>query len=312
MVRAGIYGIGKYLPKKVLTNADLEKMVETNDEWIVQRTGIKERRISGKNELASDMGVEAVKQMVKDYSICLEDIDLILTHTVTPDLAFPSTANLISKKLGIKKNVGCIDLNSACAGFVSATTIANALITSKTYNNILVVGTDKMSKIVDYKDRTTCIIFGDAAGCVYLKRTEDNTGILDTNYFSNSDGVDFLHQKSDGYVWQDGRSVFKNAVTEMEKSIRLILEKQHFSVEDIDWVIPHQANLRIINQLGSNLGISEGKVLVNIEKYGNTTDATIPLCLYDFRDNFKKGDNMILTAFGGGFSWGSIYLKWSL
>lgn len=312
--RVGIFGIGKYIPKRILSNSDLEKMVDTSDDWIVKRTGIKERHLAEKNELASDMGKEAILDMIEKYNINIDDVELIVTPTVTGDMAFPSTSNFIAYKLGLNKNIACFDINAACAGFITALNVARNLVESGQYKNAIVVGVDKMQNIIDYTDRATCIIFGDAASCVYIKNTNDGTGIYDAHLDSNSEGVQFLYQKENGFVHQEGKAVFKQAVSKMIESINILSSNNNEikNVSQIDWLVPHQANLRIIETVGQHLGIDKDKVTINIEKYGNTTDATIPLCLYDYKEKFKKNDNIILTAFGGGFVWGSIFLKWSI
>ncbi len=322
---AKITGIGGYVPEDILSNLDLEKMVDTSDEWITSRTGIKERRIFKKEGGAtSDMGVEAVKHILDSKNIKAEEIDMLICATVTPDTLFPDTANTILHKIGAKNAFG-YDINAACSGFLYAITTGAKFIESGMYKKVVVVGADMMSSIVDYTDRTTCIIFGDGCGAVLLEPTEEKSGVIDAVLRGDGAGREFLHMKAGGsqrpaslqtvtqrehFVYQDGKPVFKAAVTGMVKTVNEVLERNGLTVEDIDWLVPHQANMRIISSVGSMLGVPSEKVTVNIQKYGNTTAGTLPLCLWEFQDKFKKGDNIILTAFGGGFTWGSVYIKW--
>ncbi|MFN5091798.1 MAG: beta-ketoacyl-ACP synthase III [Bacteroidota bacterium] len=326
MMKAAITAVGGYLPPDLLTNADLEKMVDTTDEWIKTRTGISTRHIlKGEGLGTSDMGAEAVKQLCDKRGITPMDIDLIICATVTPDHQFPATANIISDKIGAK-NAWSFDVGAACSGFIYALTVGTQFIESGKHKKVVVVGADKMSSIVDYTDRTTCVLFGDGAGAVLLEPTADETGILDSILKTDGNGRHYLHQKSGGsvspasaetvskkehYVFQDGQPVFKAAVVGMADVSAEIMEKNGLSSEDVAWLVPHQANLRIIDATARRMGVGNEKVMINIHKYGNTTAATIPLCLVDWENQLNKGDNIILAAFGGGFTWGSIYVKWS-
>ena len=325
-MKAAITAVGGYLPPDLLTNADLEKMVDTTDEWIKTRTGISTRHIlKGEGLGTSDMGAEAVKQLCDKRGITPMDIDLIICATVTPDHQFPATANIISDKIGAK-NAWSFDVGAACSGFIYALTVGTQFIESGKHKKVVVVGADKMSSIVDYTDRTTCVLFGDGAGAVLLEPTVDETGILDSILRTDGNGRHYLHQKSGGsvspasaetvskkehYVFQDGQPVFKAAVVGMADVSAEIMEKNGLSSEDVAWLVPHQANLRIIDATARRMGVGNEKVMINIHKYGNTTAATIPLCLVDWENQLNKGDNIILAAFGGGFTWGSIYVKWS-
>lgn len=323
---AAITGVAGYVPEEVITNFDLEKLVETNDEWIVSRTGIKERRILRDPKKAmSDMGVAAVKDLLEKTNTKAEDVDLIIVGTITGDYVFPDTANLIAHKVGATNAFG-FDINAACSGFIYSLITGSKFVETGTYKKVIVIGGDKMSSILNYEDRATCILFGDGAGAVMLEPTEEGTGIQDAILRGDGSGSEFLYMKAGGslnpptaetvankehYVTQDGRIVFKAAIKGMSESIADLLERNNLTKEDIDWVIPHQANKRIISAVGDQIGFDPKKVLINIEKYGNTTAGTIPLALNDFESNFKKGDKIILTAFGGGFTWGSILIHWS-
>lgn len=324
---AAIKGIATYTPEFRLTNKILEELVDTNDEWITSRTGIKERRIlKGKNKGMTDMAVPAVNELLSKTNTDPKEIELIICATVTPDLTFPASANIIANKTGLTEAFG-YDLNAACSGFIYALSTASQFIQAGTYKKIIVVGGDKMSSIIDYEDRKTCVIFGDAAGAVLLERSEDTTlGIQDFWMKSDGSGAEHLHQKAGGsklppshktiddklhYVYQEGKQVFKFAVTNMADAAQRILKRNNLTAEDVDWLVPHQANKRIIDATKNAVGLPDEKVLVNIEKYGNTTNATIPLCLSDWEQKFKKGDKLILAAFGGGFTWGAIYLTWA-
>ncbi len=326
LFKAAITAVSGYVPPDVLTNKDLEKLVDTNDEWIVSRTGIQERHIlKDPKKATSDMGVEAVNQLLKKRGIGPEEIDLIIVGTVTADFPFPDTANLIANKVGATNAFG-FDINAACSGFIYSITTASKFVETGAYKKVIVVGADKMSSIVNYDDRTTCILFGDGAGAVLLEPSQDGNGIEDTLLRSDGSGVEYLHMKAGGSlnpasietvtnkdhsVYQEGRVVFKAAIKGMADSINDVLERNKLTVDDIAYLVPHQANLRIIHGLGDFIGFPREKVLINIEKYGNTTAATIPLCLRDFEHLFKKGDKIILTAFGGGFTWGAVLLTWS-
>ena len=324
--RASITGIHGYVPDYILTNAELETMVATNDEWIVSRTGIKERRIlKGEGLGSSHMGAEAVKGLLAKTNTAPEDIDLLICATTTPDFIFPGTANLICDMTGIR-NVGSFDIQAACSGFVYALTIGSQFIETGKYKKVIVVGADKMSAIVDYTDRKTCILFGDGAGAVLLEPDNEGYGIVDSIIRSDGAGYPYLHQKAGGSrfppthetidnkwhsVYQDGSQVFKFAVKNMADISAEIMEKNNLASEDVAWLVPHQANRRIIEATANRMGVGMDKVMVNIQKYGNTTSATIPLCLWDYESQLKKGDNLVLAAFGGGFTWGAIYLKWA-
>ena len=325
-INAAITCVGGYVPDYVMTNKELEKIVDTTDEWITTRTGIKERRIlKGEGKATSDMGAEVVKQICEKRGISPEEIDLILVATVTPDMPFPSTSNLICDKVGATSAWG-YDLSAACSGFLYALVTGQRFIESGAYKKVIVVGADKMSSIINYEDRTTCIIFGDGAGGVLLEPTEENIGVMDSVLKSDGSGREYLNIKAGGsykpssietienkehFVYQEGRSVFKFAVTNMADVAAEVMERNNLSSGDVDWLVPHQANLRIIDATRERAGLPEEKVMINIQKYGNTTAGTLPLCLWDWEKKLKKGDNLLLAAFGGGFTWGSVYLKWA-
>lgn len=323
-ITAAITGVQGYVPEHVLSNEDLTKIVDTSDEWITTRTGIKERRIM-KNGASSDMAAEAVKSLLKKKNIDPLEIELVVLASVTPDHLFPSTANILCDKVGMTNAWG-FDLLAACSGFLFALTTASQFIENGRYKKVLVVGVDKMSSIVDYTDRTTCIIFGDGAGVVLLEPNEEGLGIQDHILRTDGSGREFLIQQGGGsvnpasidtvekkmhFVKQEGLQVFKFAVTKMADVSVEIMERNNLSSEDVAWLVPHQANLRIIDATANRMGVSNDKVMINIQKYGNTTAGTLPLCLWDYEKQLKKGDNIILSAFGGGFTWGSIYLKWA-
>ena len=324
-IHAAITGVQGYVPEYVLDNKELEKLVDTNDEWITTRTGIKERRILKGQKGSSDMGTEAINGLLKKTNSSAEEIDLIICATVTPDMLFPSTACLIADKIGAR-NICAFDISAACSGFLYALTTASKFIESGTYNKVIVVGCDKMSAIVDYTDRTTCVLFGDGAGAVLLEPSLDGHGIMDYILRSDGSGGEFLKMKAGGslhpashetvdarehYVYQDGQPVFKKAVKSMADVSEEIMQKNNLTADDVAWLVPHQANKRIIDATSRRMGVGDEKVMLNIERYGNTTAGTIPLCLWDWENQLKKGDNLILAAFGGGFTWGSIYLKWA-
>lgn len=314
------------MPEDLLTNSDLEKMVDTTDEWIRTRTGVEERHIlRGEGLATSDMGAPAVLELCKKRGISPEEIDLLICATVTADYIFPATANIICDKIGAKNAFG-YDLNAACSGFLYAVVTGSQFIESGKYKKVVVVGADKMSAIVDYTDRTTCVIFGDGAGAVLLEPTTEDIGIIDSILRSDGSGRVHLHQKAGGslkppthetidakehYVYQDGLPVFKAAVVNMADVSAEIMAKNNLSGDDISWLVPHQANLRIIDATARRMEIGDDKVMINIQRYGNTTSATIPLCLWDWESQLKKGDNIVLAAFGGGYTWGAIYLKWA-
>jgi 3-oxoacyl-[acyl-carrier-protein] synthase-3 len=324
--RAAITAVNGYVPEFRLSNQVLETMVETSDEWITERTGIKERRIlKGKDQGLSVMAAEAVKGLLKKRGIGPEEIDLMIVATVTPDRVFPATANIICDAIGAKNAWG-FDLMAACSGFLYALTTGSQFIEGGTHKKVVIVGGDKMSSIIDYEDRTTCIIFGDGCGAVLLEPTTEDVGVMDSILRSDGSGCQHLHQKAGGsmrpasertverkehYVYQEGKAVFKFAVTNMADVSAEIMEKNGLSADDVAWLVPHQANKRIIDATANRMGLDDGKVMVNIEKYGNTTSGTIPLCLWEWESRLKKGDNVILSAFGGGFTWGAIWLKWA-
>lgn len=323
---AAITAVNGYVPDYVLTNAELEKIVDTTDEWIQTRTGIQERRIlKGEGKGTSDMGAEAVKGLLAKRGIDASEIDLLICATTTPDYQFPATANVITDKVGAK-NAFSFDINAACSGFIYALNTAAKFIESGTYKKIIVVGGDKMSSIINYEDRTTCIIFGDGAGAVLLEPSVDENGIQDAILKSDGSGRIHLHQKAGGsvkpathetidakehYVYQEGQSVFKFAVTNMADVSAEIMERNNLTADDIAWLVPHQANKRIIDATANRMGLGPEKVMLNIQRYGNTTNGTIPLCLWEWEKQLHKGDNIILAAFGGGFTWGSVYIKWA-
>jgi 3-oxoacyl-[acyl-carrier-protein] synthase III len=323
---AAITAVGGYVPDYKLTNAELATMVDTNDEWIKTRTGVEERRIlKGEGLGTSDLGAPAVKELLKKRGIDAAEIDCIICATVTPDMTFPATANIISDKVGAV-NAFSFDIGAACSGFLFALTTGASFIESGRYKKVIVVGADKMSAIVDYSDRTTCVIFGDGAGAVLLEPSVDENGILDSLLKTDGSGKQFLHMKAGGsarpasvetvlakehYIYQEGQSVFKFAVKGMADISYDLMQRNNLTADDIAWLVPHQANLRIIDATANRMGLDKAKVMINIQKYGNTTAATIPLCLWDWESKLKKGDNIILAAFGGGFTWGATWLKWA-
>ncbi|MET0636404.1 MAG: beta-ketoacyl-ACP synthase III [Chitinophagaceae bacterium] len=325
-ITAAITAVSGYVPDDKLTNFDLEKIVDTNDEWIRSRTGIEERRVlKGEGKGVSEMIVPAVKDLCKKRGIDPMEIDCLIVATVTPDMVFPATANIVCDKIGAKNAWG-FDVSAACSGFLYALTIGSGLIESGRYKKVVVVGADKMTAIVDYTDRTTCILFGDAAGCVLLEQSVDNTGIKDSLLKSDGSGAPFLRMKAGGsaypatmdtvtarehYAYQEGPVVFKFAVKGMADVSAELLERNKLTGEDIAWLVPHQANLRIIDATAHRMGLPREKVMINIQKYGNTTAATIPLCLWEWEKQLKKGDKIVLAAFGGGFTWGATLVEWS-
>ncbi len=326
-IRAMVTGIHGYVPEYRLTNKELEALVDTNDEWITSRTGIKERRIlKGENQGTSVLGIEAVKGLLEKTGTNPLDIELIICATVTPDMPFPATANIIAEKVGAKKSFS-FDISAACSGFLYALQLGAQFIQSGTHKKVIVVGADKMSAIVDYQDRTTCILFGDGAGAVLLEPTTEAYGVMDAILKADGAGEPYLHMKAGGsrrpataetlanrehYAYQEGATVFKFAVTNMADVSAEVMDRNGLKGEDIAWLVPHQANKRIIDATANRMGVGPEKVMMNIERYGNTTAATIPLCLWDYENQLKKGDNLILAAFGGGFTWGAVYLKWAL
>jgi 3-oxoacyl-[acyl-carrier-protein] synthase-3 len=325
-IRAAITAVGGYVPEYRLTNAELETMVDTNDEWIRDRTGIAERRILKTEGWAtSDMAAEAVKDLMAKSGLKPEEIDLIIVATVSPDYVYPATANIVAHKIGAPQAWG-YDLEAACSGFLYALQTGAQFISSGAYKKVLIIGADMMSARVDYTDRNTCILFGDGAGAVLLEPNDEGMGIQDAILKSDGSGADLLYQRAGGsrfpsnvenvndgghYIYQEGRTVFKRAVTGMADVSFEIMEKNGLTADDIAYLVPHQANKRIIDATAKRAGLPDEKVMVNIQKYGNTTAGTIPLCLWEWEDKLKKGDNLILAAFGGGFTWGSVYLKWA-
>ena len=325
-IHAAITAVGGFVPPDKLTNQDLEKLVETNDEWIRTRTGINERRILKEpGKATSDMIVPAVQELCKKRGIDPTEIDCLIVGTVTPDMVFPSTANLVCHKLGATNAWG-YDLSAACSGFLFALAQGAALIESGRHKKVVVCGADKMSAIVDYTDRATCIIFGDGAGAVLLEPTTEIIGVMDSILRTDGSGSQYLHMKAGGslkpasaetvanrehYAYQEGQAVFKFAVKGMADVSAELMEKNNLKAEDISWLVPHQANLRIIDATANRMGLGTEKVMINIERFGNTTAATIPLCLWEWEKQLKKGDNIILAAFGGGFTWGAIWVKWA-
>jgi 3-oxoacyl-[acyl-carrier-protein] synthase III len=325
-LRAAITGVQGWLPEYRLTNDILASMVDTTDEWIMTRTGVKERRIlKGEGLGTSDLGAPAVTALLEKTATSPDEVDLLICATVTPDMQFPATANIISHKCGIK-NAFSFDLNAACSSFIYALNTASKYIESGSYKKVIVVGADKMSSIVDYSDRTTCVLFGDAGTAVLLEPTEEEVGVMDSVFQSDGFGSVHLHQKAGGsvkpashatvdakehFVYQEGQAVFKHAVTKMADVSVDIMKKNNLTSDDIAYLVPHQANLRIIEATARRMGIEREQVMINIERYGNTTSATIPLCLWEWEDKLKKGDNVVLSAFGGGFTWGSVWLKWA-
>ena len=324
-INAAITAVHGKVPEKVLSNFDLEKMVDTNDEWITTRTGIKERRIVSNGETLSDLGAEVVKVICEKRGISPLEIDLIIVGTVTSDHRFPSSSNLICHKSGATNAWG-YDVSAACSGFLYSLVTGQQFVESGKYKKVIVIGGDIMSSIINYEDRNTCIIFGDGCGGVLLEPNEEGNGIIDSVLKADGSGKEYLNQKLGGsaypitkenvghpdmYVYQEGRSVFKFAVTSMADVSAEIMERNNLTGEDVDWLVPHQANLRIIDATANRMGLTKDKVTINIEKFGNTTAATIPLCLWEWENQLKKGDQIVLAAFGGGFTWGSIFLRWA-
>jgi 3-oxoacyl-[acyl-carrier-protein] synthase-3 len=325
-ITAAITAVQGCVPDYILTNKELEKMVDTTDEWILSRTGISERRIlKGEGKATSDMAAEAVKALCIKKGISPEEIELLICATATPDMNFPATANIICDKVGAK-NAFSFDIMAACSGFIYSLATASKFIESGQYKKVVVVGADKMSAIIDYTDRATCVIFGDGAGCVLLEPNNEGLGIMDSILKSDGAGRHFLHQKAGGsakpashqtvdsrehFVYQEGQQVFKFAVVNMADVSAEIMERNKLTADDIAWLVPHQANKRIIDATAKRMGLSNEKVMLNIQKFGNTTNGTIPLCLWEWENKLHKGDNLILSAFGGGFTWGAIYLKWA-
>jgi 3-oxoacyl-[acyl-carrier-protein] synthase-3 len=325
-IRAAITAVNGYVPPYILTNQELETLVNTNDEWIVSRTGIKERRIlKDADKATSDLAVPAVQGLLEKRGISAEEIDLIIFATATPDMAFPATANILADKIGASNAWG-YDLQAACSGFLYALTTGAQFIETGHHKKVLVVGGDKMSAIVDYTDRSTCILFGDGCGAVLLEPDTEGNGVIDSVLKSDGAGRHYLYQKAGGslnpashntvdakehFIHQEGQQVFKFAVTNMADAAGEIMERNNLTGDDVTWLVPHQANKRIIDATANRMGIGSEKIMINIQKYGNTTNGTIPLCLWNWENQLKKGDVLVLAAFGGGFTWGSIYLKWA-
>ncbi len=324
-ITAAITSVQGYVPERILSNADLEKMVDTNDEWITSRTGIKERRMAAPGEALSDFGVKIIEGICEKRGISPLEIDMVVVGSITGDYRFPSSANVMCDKAGCTNAWG-FDLSAACSGFLYALDVGRVYIENGTYKKVIVIGADVMSSIINYEDRATCIIFGDGGGGVLLEPNQDGLGIIDTILRSDGSGRQFLLQEVGGsnepltkdnidqrrhFVFQDGQIVFKNAVRNMADVAAEIMEKNNLTSEDVDWLVPHQANLRIIDATANRMGLDKDRVMVNIQKFGNTTAGTIPLCLWEWEDQLKKGDNLILASFGGGFTWGAIYLKWA-
>lgn len=324
--RAAITAVNGWVPEYVLTNAELEKMVDTTDEWILSRTGISERHIlKGEGRGSSEMAVNAVNGLLKKRGIGPEEIEMVICATTTPDQQFPATANIVSDKTGMVNAFG-YDINAACSGFLYALVTGSKFIECGQYKKVIVIGVDKMSSIIDYTDRATCVIFGDGGGAVLLEPDPSGVGIIDSMLHSDGSGRVHLHQKAGGsalpashetvdarqhYVYQEGQPVFKFAVTRMADVSAAIMERNHLKADDIAWLVPHQANKRIIDATASRMGLSSDKVMLNIQRYGNTTNGTIPLCLWEWEKQLHRGDVLILSAFGGGFTWGAVYLKWA-
>ncbi|MFN5223398.1 MAG: beta-ketoacyl-ACP synthase III [Bacteroidota bacterium] len=325
-IRAAITAVNAWVPDYVLTNAEIEKLVDTTDEWITSRTGIKERHIlKGEGKGSSDIAVEAIKGLLQKRGIGPEEIELVICATTTPDMQFPATANIICDKVGMVNAFG-YDINAACSGFIYSLVTGSKFIESGQYKKVIVVGVDKMSSIIDYTDRATCVIFGDGGGAVLLEPESSGNGIMDSILRSDGSGRVYLHQKAGGsvlpashatvdakqhYVYQEGQAVFKFAVTKMADVSAEIMERNHLTADDIAWLVPHQANKRIIDATANRMGVGNEKVMLNIERFGNTTNGTIPICLWEWEKRLHKGDVVILAAFGGGFTWGSVYLRWA-
>lgn len=324
-LNAVITGVGGYVPEDVITNADIEKLVETSDEWITTRVGIKERRVlKGEHLGTSYMGIRAVNQLLEKTGVNPEEIEVILCATSTPDYTFPTTASLIASATGCKK-AATFDMQAACSGFIYGLETGANYIRSGRYKKVILVAGDKMTAITDYTDRNTAPLFGDGCGAVLLEPTTENYGVIDSILRTDGVGIEHLHMKGGGsaypsshetvdnhmhYVYQDGKFVFKYAVSYMADVAAEIVERNGLKNEDVDWVVPHQANLRIIDAAARRLGVTDEQVMVNIQKYGNTSAGSIPLCLWEWEEKLKKGDNLILAAFGAGFVYGAVYLKW--
>ncbi len=326
MIRAAITGIGAWAPEDILTNEELAKIVDTSDEWIMSRVGIKERRVlKGEGQGTSVMGIKAVEELLRKTNTKPEEIDIVIFATTTPDFAFPMTAAIVAEGVGIK-NAFCFDLQGACSGFIFALETGSNFIRSGAYKKVIVIGGDKMTAITNYEDRTTCPLFGDTAGAVLLEPTTEDVGVMDALLHTDGVGLPYLHMRGGGsaypasvetiekkmhYVYQEGQTVFKHAVSKMADVSAEIMERNELTKDDVNWFVPHQANLRIIDAAAKRMGLTSEKVMINIQKYGNSSAGTIPTCLHEWEPKLKKGDNIILAAFGAGFTWGSIYLKWA-
>lgn len=325
-ITAAITAVGGYVPDYVLTNQELEKLVDTTNDWIITRTGISERRIlKGEGKGTSDLCVPVALEICKKRGISPEEIDLLIVATVTPDMTFPATANVVTDKIGAKNAFG-FDISAACSGFLYALETGARFIESGRYSKVMIIGADKMSSIIDYTDRTTCIIFGDGAGGVLLEPNTEGFGLIDSILKSDGHGREYLHMKAGGsvkpatietvnnrehYVYQEGKMVFKYAVSNMAEAAKDVMERNNLTADDIAWLVPHQANKRIIAATSQYINVPDEKVMMNIHRYGNTTAGTIPLCLWDYEKLLKKGDNVMMAAFGGGFTWGANYIKWA-
>ncbi|KAA2240535.1 ketoacyl-ACP synthase III [Chitinophaga agrisoli] len=325
-ITAAITAVGGYVPDYILSNKELETLVDTTDEWITTRTGIKERRIlKGADKGTSEICVPVAQEICRKRGISPEEIDLLIVATVTPDMVFPATANVVTDKIGAKNAWG-FDINAACSGFLYALDTGARFIESGRYKKVMVIGADKMSAIIDYSDRSTCIIFGDGGAGVLLEPDTEGYGLVDSILRSDGHGREFLHMKAGGsarpasietvtnkehYVYQEGKTVFKYAVANMAEAAHDIMQRNQLTSDSVRWLVPHQANKRIIDATAQRMGLPEEKVMMNIQRYGNTTGGTIPLCLWDYEKQLKKGDNLVLAAFGGGFTWGASYIKWA-
>ncbi len=325
-ITAAITGIAGYVPDYILTNEELSKMVDTTDEWIMTRIGIKERRVlKGEGKGTSDIATPAVLELLRKTNTHPDEVDMLICGIVTPDMQFPATANIISDKVGVKNAFG-YDLNAGCSSFIYALVTASKFIESGTHKKVIVVGADKMSSITDYTDRATCPIFGDGAGAVLLEPCKDGFGVIDSLMKVDGSGRKHLHQVAGGsmypasietvnkrqhYIYQEGQAVFKSAVSNMADTAVEMMNRNNLNPENLAWLVPHQANMRIIEATSNRMGLSKDKVMINIQKYGNTTSATIPLCLWEWESQLRKGDNIILATFGAGFTWGAVYLKWA-
>lgn len=325
-IHAAITGVHGYVPDYVLSNKELEKMVDTSDEWILTRTGISERRIlKGEGQGVTDMAVPAVQGLLEKTGTKAEDIELVIFCTVTADHVFPASANILCDKVGMKNAWG-YDLQAACSGFLFGLTTAAKLVESGMHKKVIVVGGDKMSSIIDYTDRATCVIFGDGCGAVLLEPTTEDVGLMDADLHTDGSGRVYLHQKAGGsvkpashetvdskehFVYQEGKAVFRFAVTNMAEAAATIMSRNNLTADDIAWLVPHQANLRIIDATAERMGVGREKIMINIQKFGNTTNGTLPLCLWEWENQLKKGDNLVLAAFGGGFTWGAVWIKWA-